>query len=411
MALRIAVVGCGAFSRGFIPFFRDHPCVDGVVLCDLDPAKLAEVSAAHGIAATAPSLEAVCADPSVDAVALFTQNWLHGPQAAAALRAGKHVYSAVPTGITVGEVTDLVAAVEASGRVYMLGETSYYYPAVIYCRQRFRAGDFGRAVYAEAEYIHDFDHGLYEVFRWRGGERWRQVAGSPPMHYPTHSTSQVLSVTGARMTCVSCQGFVDDHEDGLFGAGANRWDNPFSNQTALFGLSDGSACRVNEFRRVGHPGAVRMSLYGTRASFEQHVAGARWLTRDRAATEALDEAFSCAAVPVAAAGDAMAAATGADGTHEGMSRLHPVHRLPRAYLGLRSGHAGSHAFLVDDFLRACVDGAVPPNHVWAAARYALPGIVAHESARRGGERLEIPDLGDPPAPPMEYDEPAAARAA
>jgi hypothetical protein len=54
---------------------------------------------------------------------------------------------------------------------------------------------------------------------------------------------------------------------------------------------------------------------------------------------------------------------------------------------------------------------VPPNHVWAAARYALPGIAAHESARRGGERLEVPDLGDPPAPPVEYDKPAPARAA
>jgi hypothetical protein len=32
-----------------------------------------------------------------------------------------------------------------------------------------------------------------------------------------------------------------------------------------------------------------------------------------------------------------------------------------------------------------------------AARYALPGIVAHESAVRGGERLAVPDLGAPPA--------------
>jgi predicted dehydrogenase len=27
---------------------------------------------------------------------LFTQNWLHAPQAVQALNAGKHVYSAVP---------------------------------------------------------------------------------------------------------------------------------------------------------------------------------------------------------------------------------------------------------------------------------------------------------------------------
>jgi len=35
--------------------------------------------------------------------------------------------------------------------------------------------------------------------------------------------------------------------------------------------------------------------------------------------------------------------------------------------------------------------------VWAAARYCLPGIVAHESAKRNGELLDVPDLGDPPS--------------
>ncbi|MFJ9864048.1 hypothetical protein [Streptomyces sp. NPDC101165] len=30
------------------------------------------------------------------------------------------------------------------------------------------------------------------------------------------------------------------------------------------------------------------------------------------------------------------------------------------------------------------------------AQRTLPGIVAHESARQGGVRLEIPDFGDAP---------------
>ena len=406
MTLRVGIVGCGAFARHFIGLFKVHPLVDSVVLCDLDADKLAAAAETHDIHDTSPSLAAVCADPSVDAVALFTQNWLHGPQAAAALRAGKHVYSAVPTGVSVDEITDLVRAATDTDRVYMLGETSYYYPAVLYCRERYRRGDFGRAVFGEAEYIHDFDHGLYEVMKWRGGEDWKRFAGSPPMHYPTHSTSQVLSVTGAHMTHVSCQGFVDDHEDGLFGPQANRWGNAFSNEAALFRMSDGAACRINEMRRLGHPGAVRMSLFGTEASFEHHVAGARWLTRDREATEDVDAQLACTGVPATPADDdAMGAVTAADGTHEGMAVMHPVQRLPRSYLNVPSGHAGSHQFLIDDFVRAAVDGVVPPNNAWDAARYSLPGILAHESAERHGELLEIPDCGDPPAAPVEYSEP------
>jgi hypothetical protein len=87
----------------------------------------------------------------------------------------------------------------------------------------------------------------------------------------------------------------------------------------------------------------------------------------------------------------------ADDNFAGVSRVHPVARLPRAFAGLPNGHLGSHQFLVDDFVQACVSGQQPPNHVWAAARYCLPGLVAHESALQGGRLLEVPDFGDPPS--------------
>lgn len=385
MSLRIGIVGTGAFAQSFIPLFKAHPWVEEVVLCDLDAEKLRRNCERHGIARAYPSLDALC-ESDVDAVALFTQNWLHGPQAVQALRAGKHVYSAVPPGITLEEIADLVRAVEATDRVYMLGETSTYHPAVLYARERFARGDFGAIVYAEAEYYHDFDHGLYDVMRWRGGERWLETAGSPPMHYPTHSTSQILAVTGARMTHVSCQGFVDPADDGIFRADVNRWQNTFSNESALFRMSDQSICRVNEFRRVGHPGGVRMTLLGTEGGIEASVAGTWWVTKERGACAPLDELLACRGVTRESDG----------ATFPGVSSVHPVQRLPREFAGLSSGHEGSHAFLVDDFVRACAAGETPLNHVWNAARYAVPGIVAHESALRGGELLEVPDFGTGP---------------
>ena len=100
--------------------------------------------------------------------------------------------------------------------------------------------------------------------------------------------------------------------------------------------------------------------------------------------------------------DGIADATSARvlGTQEdfdsGLANVHPTWRLPKECAGMPSGHHGSHQFLVDDFVRACLTGALTPNHVWAAARYNLPGIIAHESALRGGVQLEVPDLGSPP---------------
>jgi len=87
-------------------------------------------------------------------------------------------------------------------------------------------------------------------------------------------------------------------------------------------------------------------------------------------------------------------------THAGVSQVHDVARLPREFVGLPNGHVGSHQFLVDDFVKCCVAGELPPCNVWQAARYVLPGLIAHESALRGGELLEIPDFGDAPTPVM-----------
>lgn len=196
------------------------------------------------------------------------------------------------------------------------------------------------------------------------------------------------------MTQVSCQGFVDTHEDGIYPG--NKWSNPFSNQSALFQMSDGSMCRINEFRRVGHPGAVRMSMWGTQASFEENRAGAVWLTKNRHETQRLDDVLACTSQPVKPAerAEAMDRVTSDDGTHRGVSSVHQVARLPMEFAGLPNGHRGSHQFLVDDFVRACASGQTPPNNVWDAARYTVPGIIAHESAVGGGKLLGIPDFGD-----------------
>ena len=393
MAIRVGICGVGAFASSFIPLFKHHPDVENVVLCDLDAEKLESRCDEFEIADRCPSLDALC-KMDVDAIAIITQHHLHGPQAVQVLEAGKHVYSAVPSAITLEEITNLVQTVEQTGKIYMIGETSYYYPCAIYCRARFGQGDFGHIVYGEAEYYHDYVHGMYDVAQWRHGEEWEQYFGMPPMFYPTHSTSMIVSVTGAHVTHVSGMGFVDRHPDNLYARDDNVWKNPFSNETMLCRMSDGSTCRISEFRRIGHPGTVGMRLYGTEASYEEQVNSQTWITKDRATCEDLSEKLACGNVPVDS-GD-MSKVTSEDGTHRGVSAVHAIDRLPEEFTGLPNGHRGSHQFLVHDFVTACITDKTPTNNVWAAARYLIPGLVAHESALKGGELMVVPDLGPPP---------------
>jgi len=396
MGLKLGVVGAGEYANAFLPLFKAHPLVDEVCLAEVFPDRRRENAERFKLARTFASLDELLKS-DVDAVAICTQRWMHGPQAIKALSAGKHVYSAVPTGITVEEVAELVETVKKTGLTYMLGETSYYYPSIIYCRERFARGDFGKFIYGEGEYLHDMTHGFYAAYERSGGPEWRKTASFPPMLYPTHSVSLIVSVTGARFTDVSCLGYADSGDDGVFRTEVSMWRNNLSNETALFRTSDGGMVRINEFRRLGHPGAIRLNLIGTDASFEDRPHAQVFLTRDQKTVTALEDRLHCGGVRARIVDGRIVRDPASPKVMKGVSDVHEIERLAPAYFGMPGEyHEGSDPFLVADFVEACMQQRLPRNNIWVAARYAAPGIVAHQSALKGGERMKIPDFGDPP---------------
>jgi predicted dehydrogenase len=400
-SLHVCVVGAGQFAQCFLPLFRAHPLVREVSLCDQMPHRLAEEARRFRIRRTFASYREVLQCREVDAVAIFTQRWTHAALALKALRAGKHVYCAVPAATTLEDLQRLVETVQSTGLTYMMGETSLYYGSRLYCLERWQRGDFGNFVYGEGEYLHDMAHGFYEAYQYSGGSAWKKTASFPPMLYPTHSVAMILSVTGARMTRVSCLGVVDGHEDGIFRRTVSRWKNVFSNQTALFRTSDGGSVRINEFRRIGvrHGRSVRVSLYGTEGAFEEQSDGAAW-TSSAEAPRSVEREIRCHSVYSKREWERIRV----DGALKkefagGFAPIHQTYRrrLPVSYQTEPNGHEGSHQFLVDDFVTATVSGALPSVSVWDAARYNAPGIVAHASSLKDGETLPIPDFGSPRA--------------
>ncbi|MEU3957342.1 Gfo/Idh/MocA family protein [Streptomyces achromogenes] len=399
MTFSLGIVGAGQFSARFAALFHAHPGVGDVHVTDVLPERAERLVAAHGLAGTFPSYAAMLRSPAVDAVAVFTQRWTHGPLVMQGLNAGKHVFSAVPMAVTAEEVAAIVATVRATGLTYMMGETSHYHPATVLARARIAEGAFGRVFYAEGDYVHDMDLGFYDAYRYSGGENWRATASYPPLLYPTHSVGGVLGAWRTHAVSVSAIGVRDEGDDGVFDRSVSMFDNDVSNATALFEVAGGGSFRTNEFRRVGYPAYLRESrfrFFGTEASMEQLATVALW--QDRGGVEDITELLEPkrAVAPDDPSLASLAPELRAAFT-SGSAPVHDRSRLPREFDHLPNGHEGSHHFLVDDFVTAVTERTLPPVNAWVAARYTLPGIVAHESARQGGVRLEIPDFGDAPA--------------
>lgn len=400
MTFTLGIVGAGQFSAHFAALFQLHPGIGDVYVTDVVDGRAERLVSDLGLAGTYLDFEAMLHDPKLDAVAIFTQRWTHGPIVVRALNAGKHVYSAVPMAVSHDELAAIIEAVEETGLTYMMGETSQYNPATVFARQKHAAGAFGDIFYAEGDYLHDMDLGFYDAYRFSGGDGWRATASYPPMWYPTHAIGGVLAALPTHAISVSCIGVHDKRDDGVFDTAVSMFRNDFSNATALFELASGGSMRINEFRRVGYPSHLRESRFrwfGTEASFEQLATTSVW--QDKEGLEDVTEQI--ASRPSLSHDDPLLADVAPSLRAAFVSGHAPVHdaeaaRLPDSFDVAPNGHEGSHQFLVDDFANAVNENTLPTVNAWVAARYTLPGLIAHESALQGGARLTIPDFGDAP---------------
>jgi hypothetical protein len=55
-----------------------------------------------------------------------------------------------------------------------------------------------------------------------------------------------------------------------------------------------------------------------------------------------------------------------------------------------SGHGGSHTFLANEFVNALLENREPAVDIYEALAMTVPGIVAHQSALKGGEQMKVP---------------------
>ena len=405
--IKIAVIGCGRFAKNFVPLFKAHPEVEKVYVCD-QRRERAEEYAQKFTVDVIDSFEEALSSEEINSVAIFTQRFAHGKMVIAALKSGKHVYSAVPCAIEVEEIVEIERLVRETRLTYSMGETGFYRAAAIFCRKEFEKGTFGKFVYGEAHYNHDIRM-MENSFQSSGGADWRKFAGIPPMFYPTHSTSMILSaMPGVYAKKVVAMGFAGSPRTDIYGTeGQNLYNNPFANTVMLLELSNGGIARISENRCVGwrSPETYISQFYGTDGCYEFSVAKhhlASWIKddpRSRVAMRDVTEQLHPTSVYEALCADysdgIQRICEGAGFTET--APVHPVERLPKEYAGLPNGHNGTHQFLIDDFCRAFATGKLSPTNIWQVARWNIPGLLAHQSALNGGQPIEVPDLGDPPA--------------
>ncbi len=112
--LRVAVVGCGNIAGGYGDAMRARREIQILGASDIDQSRAAAWTQKYG-GQTYASLEAVLADPKVEAVVNLTIQHAHVPVITKCLTAGKHVHSEKPLAATFVEARSVVDLAEQRG--------------------------------------------------------------------------------------------------------------------------------------------------------------------------------------------------------------------------------------------------------------------------------------------------------
>ncbi|RYG28992.1 MAG: hypothetical protein EOO01_38895 [Chitinophagaceae bacterium] len=79
------------------------------------------------------------------------------------------------------------------------------------------------------------------------------------------------------------------------------------------------------------------------------------------------------------------------GQYEGVEKNLPSLDRPALPEGVPpGGHGGSHGQLTHEFILSILEDREPLIDIFTSLNMTVPGIVAHASALKGGERMKIP---------------------
>ncbi len=142
--LRMGMVGIGVGGAEILPAMEAMPEIDLMAGADINPVTRERFKQRYPKARAYESIEAMCADPDLEAVWISSPNRFHAEHTIIAANHGKHVVVEKPMALTMQQAEEMVKACEKNGVKLLAGHTRSYTPPIRAMRRIITSGRLGK---------------------------------------------------------------------------------------------------------------------------------------------------------------------------------------------------------------------------------------------------------------------------
>lgn len=191
--LRFGIIGCGMISDWHARSIQELDGLELVGAADVYLPSLERLTERYGVRAY-DSVDALLADPLIDAVCICTPSGYHAQYAVQAANAGKHVFVEKPMALTREQCDAVVEAAERNGIKLSVVSQNRTTETVRYVKNAVDAGRFGRIVCADVCMKFYRSDAYYESGAWRG--TWKLDGGGALMNQGIHGVDMLQYLCG-----------------------------------------------------------------------------------------------------------------------------------------------------------------------------------------------------------------------
>jgi phthalate 4,5-cis-dihydrodiol dehydrogenase len=221
--IRLGIAGLGRAFTLMLPTFAADPRIALAAASDLRPEARRRFEADFG-ASTYDTVEALCDDPSIDAVYVATPHQMHAAHVAIAAARGKHVLVEKPIAVRLDECGTMIDAVQNAGVQLVVGHSHSFNAPILHARKLIDSGAYGAV-----RMIHAFNYTDYMVRPRRPEELDTAQGGGVIFSQGAHQIDIVRLLGGGRVRSVRAM--------------TGNWDRNRPTEgaySALLGFEDGA---------------------------------------------------------------------------------------------------------------------------------------------------------------------------